>query len=166
MAISFSCESCKKKIKAPDNTGGKWGKCPFCNHKCYIPLPTAEGQEELKLAPIDESEETQYGHMMRETHDITMNILHQKEAPEKAEGPSPRTSEKELTKNIIKYLRQMADGQLDAAQATAEKIVRYRDQAIEILDAIAVSEIPEPELQDVPQQVIAGFIKNIRQRMG
>jgi len=58
MAITLTCECCKKKINAPDNAGGKWAKCPHCGFKCYIPLPPADGEEELKLAPIDENEET------------------------------------------------------------------------------------------------------------
>ena len=60
MAITFHCESCKKKINAPDNTGGKWGKCPYCLHRCYIPLPETNEEEEIKLAPLDEEEEKKY----------------------------------------------------------------------------------------------------------
>ena len=45
MAITLHCESCKKKINAPDTAGGKWGKCPFCGHKCYIPSPPDDNEE-------------------------------------------------------------------------------------------------------------------------
>jgi DNA-directed RNA polymerase subunit RPC12/RpoP len=76
MTISFHCESCKKKIKAPDETGGKWGKCPYCKHRCYIPLPKSEDEPELRLMPIDAADETQVDNLMRQTYELTQEILH------------------------------------------------------------------------------------------
>lgn len=165
MAITFHCESCKKKITARDDAGGKWGKCPYCNHRCYIPtLPSSEA-EELKLAPVNESEETRYERMMRETQNITEALLHQKEVPpEPAE--STNANDRELTVLIIRYLRQMADGQLDEAQTVAEKIVPYRSKAKVILENILDSDRPEPELADVPKKVLSGFIRNMLTRTG
>ncbi len=81
MGISFHCQRCKKKIKAPDGAGGKWGSCPHCKHKCYIPLPPAEGDDVIKLAPIDPKDESMYEEMMRETHGLTKRILHEKDVP-------------------------------------------------------------------------------------
>jgi len=86
MSISLRCESCKKKIKAPDGAGGKYGACPFCNHRCYIPLQKSEDEEELKLAPIDEQEEARYEQMMAETRDLTENILHENQIPDEDES--------------------------------------------------------------------------------
>jgi DNA-directed RNA polymerase subunit RPC12/RpoP len=37
MAITFHCGHCGKKIEAPDSAGGKWGKCPSCHNKVYVP---------------------------------------------------------------------------------------------------------------------------------
>ncbi|MEN8128552.1 MAG: hypothetical protein ABFR90_12235, partial [Planctomycetota bacterium] len=88
MSINFHCESCKKKIKAPDETGGKWGHCPYCKHRCYIPLPKDENEPELTLAPLDESEETQMADLMRETKDLTQEILSQGDLPEEESGPT------------------------------------------------------------------------------
>ena len=82
MSISFSCESCKEKIKAPENSGGKWGKCPHCKHRCYIPLPKADDEPELKLIPLDESEETQMQRLIRETKDLTKEILSESQVPD------------------------------------------------------------------------------------
>ena len=53
MTINFICQSCKKKVKAPETAGGKWGSCPHCNLKCYIPLPPAPEEEELKLIALE-----------------------------------------------------------------------------------------------------------------
>jgi hypothetical protein len=74
-------------------------------------------------------------------------------------------SDKELTKRIITYLRQMADGELDGAQEILNTVVPYGPRAREVLDRIAVSEMPEPELADVPPQVLSGLIRDLRTRI-
>jgi len=165
MSISFHCESCKKKITAPDNAGGKWGKCPHCNHKCYIPTPKKDDEVELKLAPIDEEEEKKYEQMMRETQNLTGVLLHQKEVPPEP-AQNKNNGDKQLTGQIITYLRQMADGQLDEAQTTANKIVLFKSRAKAILENILKAEKPEPELADVPKKVLAGFARTMLTRMG
>ena len=58
MSIDFHCPFCNVMIKAPDNTGGKKGKCPKCKQTVYIPQPQAE-LDEFDLAPLDEEEERQ-----------------------------------------------------------------------------------------------------------
>ena len=166
MAITFHCEHCGKKIEAPDNAGGKWGKCPACHNKLYV--PDLSPGDELKLAPIDEEEEERKRELMAETFQLTQDILLEREVPEGPVEPAfpvPKIADKELTKNIIMYLRQMADGDLDKAQRTADSIAPYGQQAVKILDQIAVSDMPEPELTDVPPQVLAGLIRNLRTRI-
>jgi hypothetical protein len=106
---------------------------------------------------------------MAETYRLTQDILQERDTPNgpaEFAAPLSKAGEKELTKNIIVYLRQIADGQLDEAQRTSDLIVPYRRKAIEILDKIALSEIPEPELEDVPPQVLSGLIRNLRTRIG
>jgi hypothetical protein len=166
MSIIFHCEHCGKKIKASDGAGGKWEKCPACHNKVYV--PSLDSEEELKLAPIDGDNEEKQKELMYETYHLTQEILLEREVPNGPPGIAKSVSdirEKELTKNIILYLRQMADGELDEAIKTADLIVPYSHQAVKILDAIAVNEMPEPELADVPQQVLSGLIRNLRTRI-
>jgi len=166
MAIIFHCEHCGKRIEAADGAGGKRAKCPACHNKIYVPRP--EPGEELKLAPVDESDETKQKELMDETYKLTQDILLEREVPNgppEAVGSPSKISDKELTKNIIVYLRQMADGELDEAQKTTELIVPFSSRAVKILDRIAVSEMPEPELADIPQQVLSGLIRNLRTRI-
>jgi hypothetical protein len=166
MSIIFHCEYCGKKMKAPDSSGGKREKCPACHNKVYVPAP--DTGEELKLAPLDREYEDKQKQLMNETYNLTQEILLEREVPDAPPGTSgsvPQISEKELTKNIILYLKQMADGYLDEAVKTADKITPYRSQAVDILDTIAVSEMPEPELADVPAQVLSGLIRNLRARI-
>ena len=167
MAIAFHCEHCGKKIEAADSAGGKWGKCPACHNKLYV--PDLNAGEELKLAPVDETEEQRRNRLLAETNRLTQDILLERDIPEgslDASGPVSEISEKELTKNIIMYLRLMADGELDEAQRLIGLIAPHRRQAAGIIDRIALSEMPEPELADIPQQVLAGLIRTLRAKTG
>ncbi|OHB56788.1 MAG: hypothetical protein A2173_04260 [Planctomycetes bacterium RBG_13_44_8b] len=157
MSISFHCENCKKKITASDTAGGKWGKCPACNHRCYVPMPKSEDEEELKLAPIDEEEEKRYEQAMRETHNLTGMLLHQADTPEDS-GSQTASAEREL---IIKYLKQMTEGQLDEAKKSAVQILSSRSKSKTILESMLKSNRPVPELANVPQKVLAGFINSL-----
>ncbi len=166
MAIVFHCEHCGKKVEAKDGSGGKRAKCPACHNKVYV--PGMDSDEELTLAPIDSDEEAKRKQLMDETFNLTQEILLEREVPEglsETYRSVSEISEKELTKNIILYLRQIADGELDEATKTADMIAPYSGQAVKILDIIAVSEMPEPELADVPPQVLSGLIRNLRTRI-
>ncbi|MBN2271410.1 MAG: hypothetical protein JXN61_12395 [Sedimentisphaerales bacterium] len=167
MAIRFHCDHCGKEIKADDSAGGKWGKCPSCHHKLYV--PNLNISDELRLAPIDETEEQKRKRLMAETYELTQDILKEREVPEGATdfgGPASEMNEKELTKNIILYLRQMADGELGDAETTAAAIASHGRQAVAIIDRIALTDIPEPELADLAPQVLAGLIRTLRSKIG
>ncbi len=166
MAIVFHCEYCGKKIEAADTAGGKWGKCPSCHNKLYV--PSMDTGEELKLAPIDETDVEREHRLMAETHKLTQDILKEREIPD---GPAPpagavyQMGDRELTQNIITYLRQMLNGELDEAERTAALIAPFDHRAVAIIDRIALSEIPEPELADIPSQVLAGSIRTLREKI-
>ena len=167
MAITFHCEHCGKKIEAPDTAGGKWGKCPSCHNKLYVPSP--DTGEELKLAPVDESDRERARRLMAETYKLTQDILLEREIPNSPTEPAGamyELSEQELRKNVIAYLRQMAEGELDEAERTAALLVPSREKAIQIIDRIALSEIPESELADIPQQLLSGAIRALRNKLG
>ena len=138
MTIAFHCEHCGKKIEAPDSASGKLGKCPRCHNKVHV--PRLDTNDELTLAPIDENDEAKQKQLMAETYKLAQDILLEREAPNgkaKADTTSASgISDKELTKNIIAYLRQMA-----------------------------ISEMPEPELADVPPQVLSGLIRDLRAKI-
>jgi len=167
MAITFHCEHCGKKIEAADTAGGKWGKCPSCHNKLYVPSP--ETGEELKLAPLDESDLEKKKRLMAETYRLTQDILQEREVPNGPAAPAGaiyEMSEGELRTHVILYLRQMAEGELDEAERTAALIAPSRAKAVQIIDRIALSEIPDPELADIPQQMLSGAIRALRNKLG
>jgi len=169
MAIIFHCEYCNRKIEAADTAGGKWGKCPACHNKIYVPRPLSEEEDELKLAPLDQTALEKEKELMSETHRLTQDILQEREIPDgprEASGAVYEMSDSELRKNVILYLRQMAQGELDEAETTGALIAPCGSRVTDFLDVIALSEIPEPELADIPQQLLAGAIRALRAKMG
>ena len=166
MAITFHCVHCSKKIEAQDSAGGKWGKCPSCHNRVYVPDIHADA--DLKLVPIDEEEEAKRKELMSETYKLSQDILRERgDANGTTSSTTPvfEMSDKELTKNILLYLRQMADGQLNEAQSIVNLIAHCGNKAINVIDRIALSEIPEPELADIPPQVLSGLIRDLRSKM-
>ena len=164
MGISFKCECCEKKIKAPDSAGGKWGACPSCNHRCYIPLPHTDDEEELVLAPIDPNEESQYQDMMKETYKLTKKVISETAMPDD-DGSEEPFSEREVLRNIIVYLRYMAEGKLENAESTIPEISAHKEQARDLLKRMARAEQSEPELQDINPKLLLGLMKNLNAKL-
>jgi hypothetical protein len=163
MSISFSCEKCGKNIKAPDDTGGRFGSCPGCGNKCYIPLPLDEGEKELTLAPLDEESEETQDEMMKQTYNLTENILNETTVPddETDEGHDQRVSEKELLKHIIIWVSHMVAGQLPQAEATIGKLKKHGTAAKNIITRMRRAQEPEPELADIPSSLLDGMLKQL-----
>ena len=167
MTITFHCKYCSKKIDASEKVAGKWGKCPSCHNKVYVPSLNADDDDDIQLAPMDKGEEEKKRKLMAETFAISQDILDEKEVPNE-QGPAINTSQvdgKSLKGDIVSYLRLMVDGDLDRAAAISTTISQSGDQAMQILDEIALSDIGEPELADIPQNVLSGFIRDLRAKI-
>jgi len=171
MAITFHCDHCGKKIEASENAAGKWGKCPSCHNKIYVPNLEVN-VDDLKFAPINEEEEKRKQKLLSETFALEQEILEEKEKPEEdGKVVMPDSVEQigfgefnddKLYNIIIRYLRRMADGQLEEAKKDLSTIKASGDSAYKLLDRIALADIPEAELSDVPPQVLAGLIRTLR----
>ena len=123
MSISFHCEYCNKKIEAPDDAGGKWGKCPSCHKRLYV--PGSEDGEELKLAPIDETEEQKKKRLMAETFHLTQDILQERDVPEESSEPPAEEPALDVTSTTeIGLAEQVATNRLLYRQGL-EKLVDY-----------------------------------------
>jgi hypothetical protein len=169
MSIIFHCNYCNKKIIAKDGTGGKWGKCPSCHNKVYVPnLNPDEDEGELTFAPIDEQEQKEKERLLQETYQLSQEILKEREEPDEK---SPRYSQSnpasvmepgKLRETIIVCLRKMADGQLAESEDLARAIGGMGPKGRDELDSIALSDIPDERLADVPPGVLAGLIRTLR----
>ncbi|HPS55452.1 MAG TPA: hypothetical protein PLP05_07640 [Sedimentisphaerales bacterium] len=172
MSIIFHCTYCNKKIVAKDGTGGNWGKCPSCHNKIYVPnLNAGDDEGELTFAPIDEEEQKRKERLLRETYQLSQEIL--KERDEPAENAPRQNSHKpvaaidpgKIKSTIIMCLRKMADGQLAEADDIARSISHMGDKSRDELDAIALSDIPDNKLADIPPGVLAGLIRTLRSKI-
>jgi len=172
MAIIFHCDYCGKKIEAADSAGGKWGKCPACHNKLYVPASGSD--EELKLAPVDETDLEREKRLLDETNKLTLDILKERDMPKGANEPDEpaeasgsgfEMSQVELKQYIIKYLRLMADSELYEAQKIAAIIKPYGARAVKILDKMAVGDMPEPELAGISQLVLSGLNRSLREEI-
>jgi predicted RNA-binding Zn-ribbon protein involved in translation (DUF1610 family) len=52
MPISFQCQNCGKKLKAPDSAVGKSSKCPQCGAKVTCPEPVYDAEIEEGPSPL------------------------------------------------------------------------------------------------------------------
>jgi phage FluMu protein Com len=172
MGITFHCEYCGKKIEAPETAGGKWGKCPGCKNRVYVPGEQAD--EELRLAPLDKEEERKQQELLAETVRLKEDILSETGLPpdevasakgQASAGSAGALSDAELMTSIIAYLRQMADGELEEAERTAKAIIPNGAKVARILERMALSKIPEPEIADIPHNVLSGLIKDLCSRL-
>ena len=179
MSIQFHCEHCGKKIEAPDSVGGRRGKCPACRNPIYIPAPPVQEDEPLRLAPLDDYEEQRRKRLLSETFELAQNIIEERAVPDETPPDEPNIASddmsylepisvmnpQELKKTIVQYLRLMADGALEEAEQIAEYIAPQGRAARDVLDKIAMSDLPEPELARVPPHVLAGMIRDLRGRI-
>jgi predicted RNA-binding Zn-ribbon protein involved in translation (DUF1610 family) len=61
VAISCTCPSCGKKLKAPDSAAGKKAKCPQCGNPVQIPAEKIYDAEEVADDEAEAPPEDEYG---------------------------------------------------------------------------------------------------------
>jgi hypothetical protein len=125
--------------------------------------------DELKLAPVDETDEATRKRLIAETYQLTQDILQEREAPDGGGEPGisvPQLSDEELTQTIVRYLRLMADGELDQADDVGRTIAPFGKRALRILDRVALSDMPEQDLASIPPQILSGLIRTLRGKIG
>ena len=166
MAIEFHCEHCGKLVKAPDEAGGKKGKCPGCQQTVYIPTPR-EQIEPLEIAPIDANEEQERQRLLDETRNIQRQLMDEREAPAAPATPTPSGGAMPMPKLdmetlIVEYALAMADGNLEEAEKLAEDIHSDMNAANEVMQRMTADEMPPAQLANIPRPVLIGFLKQLQ----
>ncbi len=177
MTIPFQCKHCGKKIEAPDKLAGKRGKCPKCRTTLVIPAPAQAEDEPLRLEPLDSEDEQERHRLWSETYNMTQTVLNERTVPEdlpaEPDTPSDPTDisymisatpmdTKELKHDILTYFQLLVSGDQGQASQYAQLILPHGDQAIDILDSIALNDLPEPELANIPSHTLSGLIRDLR----
>lgn len=171
MSIEFHCEHCGTLVKAPDNAGGKHGKCPSCHQSVYIPSQDVE-IEPLGLEPIDEGDENERERLFKESWELERRIIEERDLPASAtEIPIPAPSadlepppKANVESLLIEYARAMANGDLEMAERLATEIHKDMRTADEAIQRIVADEIPPRELAQIPHPVLVGFFKRLQSK--
>lgn len=171
MPIEFRCEHCGTLVKAPDNAGGRHGRCPSCHQSVYIPSPEAE-IEPLALEPVSENDELEQQRLFQESWELERRIIEERELPSSiTEVPIPEPSadvfppqKANVETLLIDYARAMAEGDLEQAEKVSREIHKDMRAAEEAIQRIVADEIPPPELVNIPHPVLVGFFKKLQAR--
>lgn len=181
MAIEFHCNFCGKLVKAPEEAGGKKGKCPNCQNVLYIPM--AEGAvDEFDLAPVDEAEERRKRQMEQQAIALQRALLKEKQAA--AEGATPKggaldrpapplpadtgsetANDEDVEFLIVEWLRSMADGDLGDADRSMMQLQKNKAAARQAAGKLAVQEPPPSGLENVPRPVLNRYFKMLRDQL-
>lgn len=166
MAIEFHCNHCGKQVRAPDEAGGKHGRCPTCHQSVYIPMPDDQ-IELIDLAPIDKDREREAERARRESEALQRKILHEKNLPPETAGSArpvaggfaPPAVDVEDT--VIGFAKAMAEGRLSEAEELAASARRHPRELNDVVQRITSDEIPPDALASIPRPVLLAFLRQL-----
>lgn len=176
MSIELHCPQCSKIIRAPDNAGGKHGKCPHCQHRVYIPM-SEDKIEILELAPISEEELQQEEQLRRESISYAANISHDKSSPSSESGssttsPGDSVRQPEVVGEVIdigevveRFIIAMRDSKLNDADQAVVELSKAGKRSKDYVQGLIVDEMP-PQIDNVPPPLLKGFLKTLLGRIG
>ncbi len=172
MSIELHCPHCGKLIRAPDEAGGKRGKCPYCGNSAYIPTPAADDSGEIGLAPIDEEDERHEEELRRES--IAYTTALDKEAVVDADDESAGDAgarQPEIPGEVIDvagevehFILAMRDSKLDEAERAVAALKETGTRATDYIQGLMVDEMP-PQIENVPPPLMKGFLKTLLGRL-
>jgi len=166
MSIDFHCPYCNAQIKAPNNTGGKKGRCPSCKQSVYIP-PPADDLDEFDLAPLDEDDEKQRRQMVHETIE-TQRAAHAEKSEDdnkpQAEVRLP-THADDIPSLVIQYLVAMSESKLEDSERIADKLSEHKRPAVKYIKQLSSDDSRPPELAHIPEPLLQGFLKTLRSQL-
>jgi hypothetical protein len=166
MTISFECEHCGKEVKAPDESAGRRGKCPFCHQSNYIPDPNV--QDEIPLAPVDEEEERAIKEEERRLQEAERALIAETggDLPPETGGSTTHSSEKvspdELYHHVVNYCVEMSSSNLEKAQESADRLKQHGYDGLQAVDDFITGKALEPALDPIPTKLCRGFLEKLR----
>ena len=163
MSITFRCEYCHRDVTAPDDAGGKRGKCPFCQKSTYVPAPVAE-DDILPLAPVDEEEERRLQAEAKAAREQDLALLDSSDDPAAMPPIEHRQDLKpdDLHHFVINYCLDMANSDLERATTHAAKLKGFGSLGTRAVDDILADEMLDLALSSLPEALARGFLKQLR----
>ena len=173
MAIEFHCSKCEKLIRAPDTSGGRRGKCPYCKESVYIPTPPEE-HEEIPLAPVDVQEEERDRRLREESARFAAALDREEPAKYDVGAPVaggegapalPRDLEIDVADVVRDYLAAMVASEMERAEDTVRQLKAHAAQAKKHVQQMMVDELPPADMGDIPVAVYKGFLRTLLKRL-
>jgi len=167
MTISFNCEHCGKRVQAPDNAGGRRGKCPYCKQECYVPAPVSE-EDVYELVTPDASEEARAKAEAEALRQQERELLAESGAREG--GPSvPFEDRRDLKPEdlyhlVVNYCLDMADSNAEA-EAYIDQLAPVRRTATVAVDDFLAGKVIEPALDRVPTKLLQEFLQQLKKKL-
>lgn len=183
MPIELHCNHCGKLVRAPDDAGGKHGKCPSCHQSVYIPTPPDQ-LDALALEPVDSEFERRKKQLAHEAMQMAARVLRDREGlgPEKpgdraermvaaeraaassaAAAPRPAATASQVNEWIIRYAVSVAQGDLAQAEKLEIEIRANMKIAEDAIQRLLVDELPPVALSKIPRPVLVGIFKKLRE---
>jgi len=166
MSIDLHCPGCAKLIRAPDNAGGRHGKCPYCGRSVYIPMPEAE-VEILGIAEPTEEKRRLEQQLRKESTSYVAGVSHADgDVPMETGVGGPETPGKvaDLPGLVNQFLCAMRDAKLDEADRAVAALKRAGKKAKDYVTGVMLDEIA-PQVEGVPEPVLKGFLKTLSAKL-
>jgi hypothetical protein len=165
MTIKFHCEHCRREVQAPDEAGGKRGKCPHCGTSNYIPAPVSE-EDVLPLAPLDDEEERQRQKEVQELLRQERELL----AETRGGPPTPLEHREDLAGQdlhhfVVNYCLDLHSGNLTRAQTHVTSLRKFGPAGLEAVSDFMTGKAIEPALANVPGGLLQGFLRQLKQSL-
>ncbi len=166
MPIELHCSKCSKLIRAPDNAGGRYGKCPYCQNKVYVPAPPDQ-IEEIPLAPVDEEEERREAQARRESARVAAMIHQATDNPKGgiSGGEAGTGAATDFSSEVQTYIVAMRDSKLEDAQNVVDRMRKAGKPALLYVEKLAQRDAPL-KIENVPPPLVKGFIKTLLADLG
>lgn len=175
--IQVTCQTCNHVVKAPRAAGGKWGKCPFCHNRVYVPTPPDE-LEDIPLAPIDQDAEEQAEKLKQEELRIDSAIWHEPSEPDKPDKPAPpqnrpsagippqpASSAINITDTIVAYLQALQSSNLEKAEQLAAQLSAHKNNATDRIQQLMVDPVPPAPVRDMPPGLFQGLLRKLLEQI-
>lgn len=166
MSIELHCPNCVKLIRAPDEAGGKHGKCPYCKQSVYIPTKPDQS-EEIGLAPIDEEDEVREEQLRHEDVEYAAVVDRDAGVGGAAGGPDSKEAPGEavdVRAEVEAFIIAMRDSKLGEAEAATSRLKAAGTRAHDYVQGLLVDEMV-PEFENVPPPLVHGFLKTLVARL-
>jgi len=162
MSIELHCPQCQKLVRAPDEAGGKKGKCPYCKNSMYIPMSLGD-DDVIPIAPIDPEDERREAELRRESIKYVSDVAHARSTVDSDGGPSG--VELDVGAELGAYVHAMHRSNLSAAESAIARL-KGAGGAVRGQLKSAIKDPASLGCDDVPAPLVQGFLKKLMAELG